>query len=128
MACSLRRLVIAQRGILLQRLADARDVAVAEDAEAAGKEGLRCPVAFDVLPVRNFTRACAMVSRSVWLFMRWLIVSRSVQSSPPRGSTNAITSASVGMKLAQPCCVTTMAPQALPRRAAFRQPQPWRWP
>jgi hypothetical protein len=36
-------------GVLLQRLAHACDVAVAEDAEASGEEGLLHPVTLDVL-------------------------------------------------------------------------------
>ena len=42
-------LVVAKVGVLLERLADAGDVAVAEDAEAAGEEGLLHAVALDVL-------------------------------------------------------------------------------
>ena len=48
------RLLVADRhvwevGILEQRLADARDVAVAEDAEDAGEEPVLAAVALDVL-------------------------------------------------------------------------------
>ena len=44
-----RRVVGQQVVVLLQRLAEAGDVAVAEDAEAAGEEALAPPVALDVL-------------------------------------------------------------------------------
>jgi hypothetical protein len=37
--------------------------------------------------------------------------------NPSRAFTNAMTSSQVGMKLAQPSLVTTMAPQPLPSRA-----------
>jgi hypothetical protein len=44
------RLVVGQDvGVLLERLPHAAEVAVAEDAEAAGEEGLAAPVALDVL-------------------------------------------------------------------------------
>ena len=43
------RLVIPELRILLQRLPNARDAAVAENAEAPGKERLPPAVAFDVL-------------------------------------------------------------------------------
>ncbi len=42
-------LVVAEVGVLLERLADAGDVAVAEDAEAAGEEGLLHAVALGIL-------------------------------------------------------------------------------
>src|SRR5204863_9699531 len=43
-------LVVGQEvGVLLQRLPDPRDVAVAEDAEAAGEEPLAPAIAFDLL-------------------------------------------------------------------------------
>jgi hypothetical protein len=45
-------------------------------------------------------------------------------SNPPRVLTNAVTSSILGMKLAHPCFVTTIAPQALPKRADRYQPQP----
>ena len=47
------RLVVAEVGHLLQRLADARHVAVAEDAEAAGEERLSRAVALDVLVLQE---------------------------------------------------------------------------
>jgi hypothetical protein len=44
------RLVVGQQvGVLVQRLADAGDVPVPEDAEAAGEEALPVAVAFGVL-------------------------------------------------------------------------------
>ena len=43
------RQVVAQAAVLLQRLADAGDVAVAEDAEHAGEERRRRAVALDLL-------------------------------------------------------------------------------
>ena len=55
-------LVIAQRAAgLVQGLADAGDVAVAEDAEHAGEERLLPAVAFAALRARNRTSACAIV-------------------------------------------------------------------
>ena len=43
------RLVIAKISVLVQRLADARDVAVAENAKAAGEKALLDAIAFGVL-------------------------------------------------------------------------------
>ena len=44
-----RRVIGQQVGVPVQRLPEARDVAVAEDAEAAGEEALARAVALDVL-------------------------------------------------------------------------------
>jgi uroporphyrin-III C-methyltransferase len=48
---------------------------------------------------------------------------REQAQSPPWESASAVASASVGMKFAQPCLVTTIAPQALPSRPARYQSQ-----
>src|SRR5438105_2119718 len=49
---------------------------------------------------------------------------RCIYSNPPYPATKASISGMIGMKFAQPCLVTTMAPQALPNRADLYQLQP----
>ena len=61
--------------MLAERLADAGDVAVPEDAEAPAEEALPHAVALDVLRARKRTSACAAVSLTADLSartLRWL--------------------------------------------------------
>ena len=48
-----------------------------------------------------------------------------IHYKPSRTAANSSASFSVGIKLAQPCLVTTMAPQAFPMRIDLRQDQRW---
>src|SRR5262249_43746218 len=115
--------VVGELALLLQRLADARDVAVAGDAPAAGEELLAAAVALDVLVDQEAhdrlgggepLRGCHLPAPSK-------------PYRPPRAATNDSTSARVGIELAQAGRVTTIAPQALPIRAALCQSQPCRY-
>ena len=113
------REVVAKRvAMLLQRLADAGDVAVAENPEHAAEKRLLMSVARGPLPREE--------SHERLRHRQPYRAGRDHIAGSPRAATNEATSPSVGMKFAHPCRVTTMAPQALPRRAARSSGQPWR--
>ena len=101
---------------LEQRLAEAGDVAVAEDGEHAAEQ-----------------RALVAVEARVLLREKTNNRLRSGESNrghhqPPWDATKSSTSGSVGMKLAQPWRVTTIAPVAQPMRTARSSGQPWSQP
>src|SRR5204862_7848854 len=104
----------------LERFADAGDVAVTENAEHAGNER----------PLPSIARRALLRQkphhrlRHRQADSRW----RGHIASSPRALTNAVTSFSVGMKFAQPWRVTTIAPVALPMRAARSSGHPCRYP
>ncbi len=111
------RQVVAHRAALfLQRLPDAGDVAVPEDAEHAAEERLFAAV----------TRGSLLRQESHHRLRHRHPHARAHIAGSFRSATKADTSSSVGMKLAQPWRVTTIAPQALPMRAARSSGQPWR--
>src|SRR5205807_2215754 len=99
-----------------ERFAEPGDVAVAEDAEHAGEHRLRPAVARAALRDQEFHERLTDGQAA------------GSHVHPPCEATNASTSGHVGMKLAQPCRVTMIAPVALPTRAARASVQPRRSP
>jgi hypothetical protein len=114
------RQVVGQRAALfVERLANAGDVPVAEDPEDAATQRLFAPIARRALPLQKPHHGLRHRQADFRSRRRHIVGS-------PCAVTNAATSSSVGMKLAHPWRVTTIAPQALPIRAARSSGQPCR--
>ena len=125
-------------GILMQRLTDTSNVSVPEDSEHTGKKLGFVSISFDILLSEKLNDGLS--HREFLCFHESCCSFGTVVCGcgmepkpnciyhPPRSATNSSTSGIVGIKFAQPCRVTTIAPVALPSRADFRQPQPLRCP
>src|SRR5262249_55067414 len=107
------RQVIAELRILLKCLADAGDTPVTEDAQATGEKRLTLPIALDMLAHQELHDGLRDGEAFGFHFLQECF------QNPSSSSTNFSASCSYAMKLAQPWRVTTIAPPALPMRAAL---------